>query len=403
MRILLYLFACLVAIQCTGVSGQADAHRSVLSQNENEKTAADTLVERYVEFIEQEIMPKAPPGAALAIVHNGEVVLAKGFGEKEYNSGALVDEHTIFRIGSLSKGFAGVLTGLLVNEGKMKWDTRVREYFPEFRLRSRTQSARMQVKHLLSHTTGLPYHAYSNLIERGKSVREINRYFRRVRLYAKEGTYYSYQNAAFSVVEEVMKGLTGKSYEQLLHEKIFYPAGMHDASSSFIDLQTASNKALPHKGGNGYWSPTVVSHTYYNTCAAGGVNASASDMGQWLRILMDEQPEVVGPEVLDAVFEPRIRTENERRIFRNWKGNKEAWYGYGWRIMKLGDETYQYHGGYVNHYRSELILNRQYKIGMCIVFNGATPLAKQCVPRFVEECKKAGLLPIEEEPAKIDM
>ncbi|MEZ4919669.1 MAG: serine hydrolase domain-containing protein [Saprospiraceae bacterium] len=391
MRFFLYLFCVLAGIQCTGASGQAEVRRPITSPSL--PPATNALLDDYTEFMRTEIMPEAPPGAAVAIVVDGEVVFADGFGVKEYNSADSVDAHTVFRIGSLSKGFAGVLTGILVQDSLLKWDSKVQEFYPEFSLRSRAQAGRISLRHILSHTTGLPYHAYTNLIERGKSIREINAYFPRVALQGKEGSIYSYQNAVFSVIEEVFKGACGKNYEALLRDRIFEPLQMEDASASFIDLQTAKNKALPHQGGGGFWRPVPISHTYYNACAAGGVNASASDMGRWLQLLMGEHKEIVRDQTLDEVFTPRVRTENERRFFRNWEGEKEAWYGYGWRILNLSGETLVYHGGYVNNYRGEIAFSRDHRIGVCVLFNGPTPLAKNCVPEFIHLCQKHGLFP----------
>lgn len=87
-----------------------------------------------------------------------------------------MDANTVFRVGSLSKGFAGVLSGILVSQGTLAWDEPVQQLVPEFKLRDRAQTGRIQLWHLLSHTTGLPYHAYTHLIEQGYDIPTLMKY-----------------------------------------------------------------------------------------------------------------------------------------------------------------------------------------------------------------------------------
>jgi beta-lactamase class C len=343
-----------------------------------------SLIRYYDRYFRDSMASKGSPGAAVVIVKDSSIIYSQGFGRQSVRSLEIVDEHTLFRVGSLSKGFAGVLTGILVKEGVFDLETRVKTYYPEFKLRDRGQADRITISHILSHSTGLPYHTYSNLVERGLSIRQIVNYFPQVRLYAKEGTSYAYQNAAFSVIEEVMQGATGKSYTTLLEEKIFRPAGMVSASASFHAMQAVWNKAQPHSSTRYGWTPLNIKSAYYNTAAAGGVNASISDMGAWLKVLLGHRPEIVDSATLDMIFQPRVSSQNERKIFRRWPGSQSAWYALGWRILERGDATLVYHGGFVNGYRSEIAIDRRNGIGICILFNGPTPMASECVPAFFE-------------------
>ncbi|MGB0931941.1 MAG: serine hydrolase domain-containing protein, partial [Chitinophagales bacterium] len=113
------------------------------------------------------------PGAAIAIVKNGEVVMSKGFGTRAATSNEAIDENTIFRLGSVSKGFAPVLTGLLVEDGLLNWDDKVTKYLPNFYLAEKKNTEDLTIRNLLSHTTSLPKHAYTNLIEEGYSFDEM--------------------------------------------------------------------------------------------------------------------------------------------------------------------------------------------------------------------------------------
>jgi beta-lactamase class C len=325
------------------------------------------------------------PGAAVAIVVDTQLVWLRGYGLRQLGVPDSVDAHTVFRIGSLSKGFAGVLTGILVQEGLLRWEEPVQKHFPEFTLRDRKQAARIQLWHLLSHTTGLPYHAYTNLIEEGYDIRRIiTQYFPKAPVSGREGVFFSYQNAAFCAIEEVVAKATGRSYATLIREKIFQPAGMHHASTDFSSIQNSPNRALPHFWTGQQWRPDNISPLYYNSLAAGGVNASISDMGAWLRLLLGQRPQAVQESTLDRVFRPVVKTGKERRIMPHWIDRDAAAYAMGWRVLQHGADTLLYHGGYVNGFRGEIALNRRDKVGICVLFNGSSELANHCIEAFFE-------------------
>jgi beta-lactamase class C len=318
-------------------------------------------------------------------VKDSQIVFLRGYGVKIAGGRDSVDARTVFRIGSLSKGFAGVLTGILVQDSVLDWEEKVQKHFPEFTLRDRKQGARIRLWHLLSHTTGLPYHAYTNLIEQGYSIRKIvTEYFPKAPISGKEGEFYSYQNAAFCAIEEVVQGATGKTYAELLNEKIFRPAGMRTASADFVAIQVLDNKALPHFQTGYGWRSEPISEGYYNSKAAGGVNASAADMGEWLKVLLGHRPDVVADTTLDRVFRPVVQTDKERRIFPHWMARDAASYAMGWRVLAQNGDTIVYHGGYVNGFKCEIALDRRAGIGVCMLFNAHSDLSRECVPAFFE-------------------
>src|SRR6056297_21644 len=280
-----------------------------------------TFIDTFEKEFTDGLYAKSIPGAAVAIVKDGRIVYQKGFGVKEAGSADVVDEHTVFRLGSVSKGFASVLTGVFVEEGVVSWDEPVSRYLDEFRLNDPEQSERVQVKHLLSHTSGLPRHAYTNLVEDGLSLERIIPRFEQVPLISREGEQIAYQNAAYSVIEKVLEVQADTGFNALLHNKIFRPLSMEYASASFDSIRNAANKASPHV----YHSrsrgrvPIPISRKYYNAVSSGGINASASDIGQWLLLLTGNVPDVISKETLNTIYEP-LATINNRRFSRHWDG-----------------------------------------------------------------------------------
>ena len=366
------------------------------AEPEADEWAMDVSLATYLEEFEQAfdegLNDKQIPGAAVVIVKDGRVLFQKGFGVKEAGKPGEVDERTVFRLGSVSKGFASVLTGLFVEEGVVSWDSPVSDYLEEFRLNDPVQTGRVQIKHLLSHSTGLPRHAYTNLVEDGLSLDRIIPRLENVPLIAKEGEQVAYQNAAYSAIEKVLEAQTGTGFNTLLNEKLFEPLAMKQSSSSYDGIVNSGNKALPHL----YHSrsrgrvPVSISRKYYNAVSSGGINASASDMGKWLLLLTGHYPDVISEATLNEIFDPFI-TINNRRFSRYWDGVNESHYGAGWRVLDNYGQKIVYHGGYVNGYRSEIAFAPEDGLGICILINTNSSYALKVIPDFFNHFKSDSL------------
>jgi beta-lactamase class C len=394
MRYLSYLLVIgLVCFLAPSDCNHATVHAQAPPRFSSEKVAdpkISALVEDYDRFFESEMHQTGTPGASVVIVKDGQVVFKKGYGVRYLGSPDYVDENTVFRVGSLSKGFAAVLTGILVQNGVLNWQQHVKDWYPAFTLSDPEQANRVELRHVLSHTIGLPYQAFSNLIERNYDLNKIvTNYFPAARLYGPEGTYYSYQNAAYCLIGEVIHAATGKPYTDLLNEKIFEPAGMSSASCDYASMLATNDKAWPHLQRRRHhhnlgWQACPITTHYYNFAPAGGVNASATDMGEWLKVLMGNRPDIVSDSTLDYIFTPVIKTDKERRIFSHWINPEDASYAIGWRVLQKGDRTIVYHGGYVNGYKSEIAFDRKAGIGICVLTNAHTALCSESVPAFFD-------------------
>lgn len=331
---------------------------------------------------------KGIPGASVVIVKDGRIVFEKGFGVIEKGSDKNVNEHTIFRLGSVSKGFASVLTGMFVEDGVVRWDSPVTSYLDQFRLNDPDQTQRVQVRHLLSHTSGLPRHAYTNLVEDGLSLDRIIPRLERVPLIAREGEQLSYQNAAYSTIEKVLESETGKGFDILLNEKIFEPLEMEQASASYDGISKSDNRALPHiyySRSRGY-VPIRISKKYYNAVSSGGINASASDMGRWLLLLTGQHPDIISDETLNEIFDP-LASINNRRFSRHWSGVNQSHYGLGWRVLDNHGQRVVYHGGYVNGFRSEIAFAPDDDLGICILTNANSSYPLTVIPDLFNHFK----------------
>ena len=324
------------------------------------------------------------PGAAIVIVKGDSIIFSKGYGIRSIREGDSVDVNTIFRIGSVSKGFASVLTGVLAQDSILDFNDRVIDHYPSFKLKSAEQTQTLNIKHVLSQSTGLPYQAYTTLIEDGASLDAMIGELQNLDLIGEPGQYYSYQNVGYSVIEKVLEESTNKTYQELLRDRLFIPLGMQSASSDFSSIITAENRALPHIRGKSGWYERSISTNYYNTQAAGGVNASITDMGQWLKALLGHKEDVLQQSTLDSLFTPQIRTYVRYKYFSRWPKVKKAHYGMGWRIVENGDDKVIYHGGYVNGFSSKIALIPSEDIGICVLTNSPNSFIGKTIPSFLK-------------------
>src|SRR5687768_9747870 len=186
------------------------------------------------------------PGLAIAIVQDSTILFMKTYGVREVGTRDSIDKHTVFRLASVSKCFAPLLTGLLVEDGVLRWNDRVIDHLPAFELKKKESTEALRLTHVLSHTTGLPYHTYTTLVEDGQDLGSMLTELKNVNIIARPGELYSYQNVAYSIIGEVIRSRTGKPYEQVMEEKVFGPLRMRDASMTYQEMAKNDNVAKPH-------------------------------------------------------------------------------------------------------------------------------------------------------------
>ena len=338
----------------------------------------------FVQFIEQELDSTQTVGAAFTIVQGGEVVYTGTYGVLEKGSLKEVDEHTLFRMASVSKGFAGVLASMLEQDGVFSLNDRVIEYYPGFLLKDSVNTADLTIRNILSHTSGLVPYAFDNLVEANQDLPTIIERLDEVDISAPPGELYGYQNVMFSMLDPIARKVTGISYQMLLQEKIFNPLGMTDASAGPVHMERNSNFAFPHvRTKNGY-AALQPHEGYYNVLPAAGVNASISDMSKWLLALLGYNPEWVSDTIVSSISTPVIYTPLKWQYTRYWKPFRERYYGLGWRIYNYQGRQIVYHGGYIRGYRAEIAFCPSEDIGIAFMQNSPNNLASRFVPTFLD-------------------
>lgn len=378
--ILIFSFS---ALELGSVTDGAYESKSSAFVSSSKPVHLDSLVITFDQYMQNAVDSLKSPGAAVALVYKGEIVLLKGYGVKRSGGTDSVDAHTVFRLGSVSKGFASVLTGIMVEEGSLDWDDHIQRYLNDFTMKDTSAASHMTVRNILSHTSGFPEHTYTDLLDNGHDFEEIKRALAGVATIAKPGQVYGYQNVVYSLIGDVLNKVTGKDYNNLLQEKIFQPLNMRDASTDFPSFYYNPNTAMPHLRAGASWKVKPKNDRYYSVSPASGINASASDMAKWLLALTGYYPEVVDKKTIEDVSFQTIETPKKSAYQRNWKSLERTYYGLGWRVFHLKEHEVVYHGGYVEGFRSEIAFDPESKIGIVVLFNSNTQVAAQCVPLFV--------------------
>ena len=327
------------------------------------------------------------PGFACTIIADSSILVKQGYGLANMRTGTKIDENTVFRIASVSKSFAALTAKILEHENNFSFSDVVTSHIPELEFANQNMNDSLTIRHILSMSTGLPSHSYTNMVEDNESINDIIPYFKSVKPIFPLGKYCTYQNASFGLIEKVIRKTTGSSYQNQLRKKVLQPLNMK-STFDCDDFVNYKNIAWPHVRNSG---PTDTSYTidnfnqkYYNLVSAGGINASVSDLSKYLMFLLNGDPEILPDEKRKALFEEQVDVLRENRSYDSWPHAASIHYAYGWRIMKLKNGSkWVFHGGYVNRYQSLIVFNVEEKIGMCFLFNSDCPVGSEAMMWFI--------------------
>ena len=341
---------------------------------------------RQLEAIAQELVAnQRVPGLAMTIVQGGRVLSARGYGITDVSNAEPVDAHTVFRLASLSKAFAGTVTGLLVNEGSLRWDSHVADYMPSLQFSEPGAAQQLTVAEVLSQRVGLTHNAYDRELERNVDYNTLVQKLAYAPMKCEPGECYSYQNVAFSLVGNVVYGASGQFFSEAVSRRIFKPLGMNDASYGLEGIEASPSWARPHVRAGGGWRSLTPKPTYYRVAPAAGVNASASDMAQWLLAQTGHRPDVLPAPLLATLHAPVVATPGETRG-SSWRRQRlnAAGYGIGWRIYDYAGHRVVFHGGAVQGYRGAIALLPQRDLGIAILWNSESSLPSGLLPTIVD-------------------
>ena len=240
------------------------------------------------------------PGIAVAVVKDGQVVLAKGYGVSSLATKAPMDANTLFGIASNTKAFTAAALGLLVDDGKLRWDDKVTDYIPEFRMYDPYVTAEFTVRDLLTHRSGLGLGAGDLMFFPDSSDFTIQdvvhnlRYFKPVSSFRSK---FDYDNNLYLVAGEVVKRIAGQSWAEFVEAHLLKPLGMDRSAAGFARLSDPTNVSEGYAQVDGR---TQVVARYVNPMVgpAGGIYSSVTDLSHWALMLLG------GPGAPAALLKP---------------------------------------------------------------------------------------------------
>lgn len=324
-------------------------------------------------------------GLAVTVVRKGKPVFTRTFGVREAGKPDPVTPDTVFRLASLSKGFAATLAGLEIQDGRFSLTDRIADTVPQFRLRTPADTNAVTVEHILSHRVGLPPFAYDNLLEAGAAPLDILKKYVDVKLVCPVGACFGYQNETYNMIAAVIEQATGKSYAERIKERIFDPLDMKTASTGLSGLTSTGNWARPHIRPLDAWTPVAVRNDYFQLPAAAGVNASINDMQKWLMAQLGLRPDVISHAVLADLRKPRVPTPAETRRQHSQKlPVTRTDYGLGWRTMTYAGRQVVTHSGSVEGYVAYIAFLPDRKSGIVILSNTRAARASKLIPTWLD-------------------
>ena len=356
-----------------------ELQRKLASATKPKKPEQETLQE-IRELVKTEMEQWHVPGLGLAIVKDGKVLLAEGFGYRDVKKQQPVTPDTLFAIGSSTKAFTATLLGIAVDEGKLKWDEPVKTYLPEFAMKDEFASERMTPADLVTHQSGLPRHDvlwYNNQFDRKQLFDRLkylqpNEDFREI---------FQYQNLMFMTAGYLTGQITGKSWEDLVREKIFQPLGMKSSNLSVDESKKTSDYALPYRYEDEEPKKKKKGELkeipFRNIDAigpAGSINSNVRDMARWTLMNLGggtfEGKTVISKNQLEEIHSPHIviRGGIFSQLF-TFPETPYTMYGMGWMIQPYRGHRLLHHGGNIDGFSAMVSFMPDEKYGVVILTN----------------------------------
>jgi CubicO group peptidase (beta-lactamase class C family) len=301
------------------------------------------------------------PGASLAIVKDDKVIYAKGFGLRDVDRNLPVTPDTLFAIGSSSKAFTAMAVVMAADDGKLSLDDPPRKYLPFFKLQDPEADAKITVRDLMCHRSGLnrtDIAWYSGALTRD----EVIEVAARAKPTAKLGEKFQYQNVMFLAAGQIAARAEQTSYEQFVAARIFKPLGMKTTTFSVKQMQKAKDFSL------GYDHNFATNQTrnlpprdLTVIAPAGAINSSAREMAEWVRLMLGGG--VYGGKrlVSEAGFAELVKPQMK------FAGNVD--YGLGWFLRDWNGHKVVEHPGNIDGFNAQVALMPDQHVGLVLLTN----------------------------------
>ncbi|NJL29634.1 MAG: serine hydrolase, partial [Thermoanaerobaculia bacterium] len=347
-----------------------------LTRGDAPAARARAALDGFDAVLEQAVADWNVPGLGIAVVAGGEVVFARGFGQRDLERGLPMTPDTLFAIGSTTKAMTTTVLGMLVDEGKLDWDQPVRRYLPGFRLADEVVGARITTRDLVSHRSGLPRHDLLWYSDRHGTRENVVARLADLELSADLRQKFQYNNLMFMTAGYLAGELTGKSWEETVQERLFSPLGMTRSVFSVDAMQKDADHALPYKENDDKKLERIPFRNIDLIGPAGAVDSSVQEMSRWLLFNLaggkvgDRQ--LIQPATLADLQSPQMALPNPPPTE---KSIAQRAYGMGWLIAVYRGHKMVEHGGGIDGFNTEILLFPDDGVGVVAFTNRNSELA----------------------------
>lgn len=349
---------------------------------------ATAQTDKVDEFVKAEMQKQRIPGVAVAVVRNGEIVLAKGYGIANLEHNVPVKSETIFQSGSVGKQFTAMAAMILVEEGKLDLDAKISKY-----LEGTPEAWKdITVRHLLTHTGGMTDYPRDFDFRKDYTEDELLKRAIQVPLAFQPGEKWSYSNLGYVVLGILIGKVSGKFYGDFLKERVFAPLGMTTARVISED-DIVVNRAAGYRLDKGEWKNQRWVSPTLNTTADGALYLTVLDMVKWDAALYTEK--LIKKASLDAMWTP-VKLNS---------GNTHP-YGFGWALGNVRGHRVREHGGAWQGFKSFIARYIDDKLTVIVLANLAqanpATLAKGIAALYIPELQPVARKEIQVDPKVFD-
>ncbi|MEO5967347.1 MAG: serine hydrolase [Ferruginibacter sp.] len=329
------------------------------------------------------------PGIAVAVIKDGKVIHSKGYGVRSLLNNKPVDANTLFGIASNSKAFTATALAMMVDEGKLKWDDKVTDYIPEFKLYDPFVTNSFTIRDLLSHRSGLGLGAGDLMFfpdDNTFTKKEIIHNLRYLKPVSEFRSKYDYNNNLFIVAGEVLERVSGLSWEEFIETKIMNPLGFQNSKASWERAKNNLNIIDAHVPFNG--KVQAIPHDWSNNAnAAGGILSNLNDLSKWVIMQLDSgryniNKNLFSLKVQNDMWAPQTIIPVRGK---NYYHTQFSAYGLGWRLSDVKGFKEVGHTGGLLGTVTQVTLIPELKLGIIVLTNQQSGAAFSAITNSIKD------------------
>jgi CubicO group peptidase (beta-lactamase class C family) len=329
------------------------------------------------------------PGIAGGIIKDGKIVLAKGYGVTSIKTQQKTNANTLFGIASNSKAFTTAALAMLVDEGKISWDDKVKKYIPEFKMYNDYVTEEFTIRDLLTHRSGLGLGAGDLMIwpdGHNFTPDDIIRNIQYLKPVSGFRAKYDYDNLLYVIAGEVIHRVSGKPWTEFIEQRIMKPLEMSQSAASWKTLKDTTNSIVPHVPTDGKLQ-IIPRYTNQIFDAAAGIYTNVNDLSKWVIMQLDKGKYDGGKQLFSEKQHDEMWTAQTILPLKNFKPYKSLFksYGLGWQLQDFNGHLQVSHTGGLDGIVTQVIMIPDVKLGIIVLTNQQSGSAFMAISNTIKD------------------